>query len=144
MRGNFFVDLHAEVPPDLTLGQAHERVSRLEVEVRDELPYVRDIHTHIEPRAVPAAVAEATVEEATQLRTQIMGIVERVPGLGDCHEVHIRPDVHGYDIVVHCLADPNLPITEAHRLADVAEKRIHAEVPGLGQVLLHIEPRGEA
>jgi divalent metal cation (Fe/Co/Zn/Cd) transporter len=144
VRGNFFVDLHAEVPPDLTLGEAHERISRLEAEVRNELPYVRDIHTHIEPRAVPAAVTEASVEEAVQLRTQIMGIVEGVTGLGDCHEVHIRPDAHGYDIVVHCLADPDLPIGEAHRLADVAEKRIHAAIPGLSQVLLHIEPRGQA
>ena len=144
VRGNFFVDLHAEVPPDLTLVRAHERISLLEAAVRSELPYVRDINTHIEPRTVPAAPAEASVEQAAKLRAQIMAAAEGVPGLGDCHEIHIRRDANGYDVVVHCLADPDLPIGDAHRLADLAEKRIRAEVPDIGQVLLHIEPQGEA
>lgn len=144
VRGQFFVDLHAEVPPDLTLGQAHERISRVEAEVREQLPYVRDINTHIEPRTVPAAPAQDGVQEAAHLRAQIRSVVEGVSGLGDCHEIHIRSDASGYDVVVHCLADPDLPVGEAHRLADLAEKRIYAEMPAIGQVLLHIEPQGEA
>ena len=47
------MDHYVEVPDDLTLGQAHDRVSRLEVAVREELAQVRGVHSHIEPLAAP-------------------------------------------------------------------------------------------
>lgn len=41
VRGQYFVDLHVEVPTGLTLGQAHRQVSHLEQAVRRELPHIR-------------------------------------------------------------------------------------------------------
>jgi cation diffusion facilitator family transporter len=142
VRGRYFLDLHAEVPSDQTLGQAHDQISRMEAAVREELPHVLDVHTHIEPRTHADNSAPATAATDLQLRVQIMEVVEQVTGLGNCHEVYIRPGVHGYDVVVHCLADPDLLVAEAHRLADVAERRILAEVPAITEVLLHVEPGG--
>jgi divalent metal cation (Fe/Co/Zn/Cd) transporter len=134
-----FVDLDVEVPSDLTLAEAHERVSQLEAAVREELPHVSDVHTHIEPATMPlAAAAEDDVGE--NLRAQIRTVVEGMAGLQGCHNLHMRPGPGGYDVVLHCMADPWLPVAEAHRLADLTEKRLHAEVPGLGQVLIHLEP----
>jgi cation diffusion facilitator family transporter len=140
VRGDYSVDLHAEVPADLTLAQAHERISCLEAEVRKELPYVGDVNTHIEPRtmSIPSVQVETDVEGV--LKAQIAAAVEDISGLDHCHEVRVRPGADGYDVVLHCLADPQMAIVEAHRLADLAEKRLHAEVPGIGQVLIHIEP----
>jgi divalent metal cation (Fe/Co/Zn/Cd) transporter len=144
VRGRVFVDLHIEVPSDLTLGQAHDRVSRLEVALREELPDVRDIHSHIEPLAVPAQPApHLDDEKRRQIEAQIEAIVKEVPGLGGASRLHIRPGPGGYDIVLHCLADPDLPITEAHRLADQVEKRVHVQIPGVNRVLVHVEPEGE-
>ena len=60
VQGRYFVDLHVEVPADLTLGAAHDQVSHLELAVREELPRVRDIHTHIEPLVTPVAAVEST------------------------------------------------------------------------------------
>jgi len=140
VRGQSFVDLHVEVPPELTLAQAHAEASRLEAAVRRELPYVHDVHTHIEPQAVPAAPAALDPEEEARLRAWITAVVGAVPGLGSCHQLHIRPGPLGYDVVLHCLADPDLAVGAAHLLADRAEKRLYAEVPGLGQVLIHLEP----
>jgi cation diffusion facilitator family transporter len=142
VRGRYFVDLHAEVPAELTVAQAHERVSALEAALRQELPYVSDVNSHIEPGSVPLAAAAMPPEVDGRLRASIRTVVEGVAGLGDCHEVHIRPGADGYDVVLHCLADAEMPIGEAHRLADLAEKRLQAEVPGLGQVLIHVEPEG--
>jgi divalent metal cation (Fe/Co/Zn/Cd) transporter len=152
IRGRYFVDLHAEVPPELTLAQAHEQVSRLEMAIRHELAHVSEVNTHVEPRVVPLAVAESEVDGGARLRQEIVGIVESVAGLGGCHEVQIRPnsapypelDAPGYDVVIHCLADPELSIVEAHRLAELAEKEIRATIAGVGQVLIHVEPEGEA
>jgi cation diffusion facilitator family transporter len=143
VRGDYFVDLHAEVPPDLTLAQAHERISALEAAVRNEMPYVVDVNTHIEPRAVPVAPAEVASEVETDLKARILAVVDAVPGLRGCHQIQVRPAPDGYDVVLHCLADPAMSITEAHRLADLAEQRLRATVPGVGQVLVHVEPENE-
>lgn len=144
VRDRYFVDLHVEVPSDLTLGQAHDRVSQLEVAVREELPFVRDIHSHIEPIALPVTPATPlSPEEQEVLELEIAAIAEEVLGLQGCSQVHVRSGSDGYDVVLHCLADPDLSITEAHRLADEAEKQIQMRVRGISQMLIHVEPEGE-
>jgi cation diffusion facilitator family transporter len=144
VRDRFFVDLHVEVPADLTLGQAHDRVSRIEVAVREELPWVRDVHSHIEPLAAPVApVAPLDEEERARLRARIASVVNEVPELDGYSRLHIRPDTGGYDVVLHCLADPDLPVAESHRLADQVEKLLHVRIPGIQRVLVHVTPEGE-
>jgi cation diffusion facilitator family transporter len=142
LQGQYFLDFHVEVPPELTLAQAHERVGQLEAAVRAELPYIADIHTHIEPMALPVSAATLEQEEDARLRSQIYEVVQGVAGLHSCQKLFVRPGPHGYDVVLHCLADPDLPVAEAHRLADQAEKELQAQVPGIGQVLIRVEPEG--
>jgi cation diffusion facilitator family transporter len=143
VRGRYYVDVHVEVEPDLTLAQAHAEVSGFEAAVRQELPYVSEVHTHIEPRSVPVMPAEleGTVDPA--LEEQILAVAESVTGLHGCHDVHARPGPDGYDVVLHCLAAPDLPIVKAHSLAEQVEMQLHARVPGIGQVLVHVEPEDE-
>lgn len=136
----YFLDLHAEVPPDLTLAEAHERISRLETAIRAELPNVREVTTHIEPRYVPALSGLGGAEGGAELLARVAAAVEGVPGLYGCHNVQVRFSPDGYDVVLHCLADPDLPVTEAHRLSELAESRLRTEVPGITQMLVHIEP----
>ncbi|MGD9316847.1 MAG: cation-efflux pump [Anaerolineae bacterium] len=141
VRGRYYVDLHVEVPADLPLKQAHDRVSQLEAAVCQELPQVQDIHSHIEPDALPVTpVAVMSPQEEAALGAQILEITGSVSGLHGCDRTHIRPGPQGYDVVIHCLADPSLPIAEAHRLTDEAEKRILAQLPAVSQVLIHVEP----
>jgi divalent metal cation (Fe/Co/Zn/Cd) transporter len=140
----YFVDLHVEVPADLTLGQAHDQVSRLELAVREELARVRDIHSHIEPLAAPIVhVAPLDQDEREGLRARIAAVVQEVPGLHGYSRLHIRPGPGGYDAVLHCLADPDLPVAEAHRLADEVEKLLYVRIPGIQRVLVHVTPEGE-
>jgi divalent metal cation (Fe/Co/Zn/Cd) transporter len=139
-----FVDLHLEVPSELTLGQAHDRVSRLELALREELPEVRDIHSHIEPLVTPVVpTLPLDAETRQRLQAQIEAVVREVPGLNSCTRLHIRPGARGYDIALHCLADPDLPVAEAHRLADQVEKLVHVRVQDVTRVLVHVEPEGE-
>jgi cation diffusion facilitator family transporter len=144
VRGRYLVDLHVEVPADLTLGQAHDQVNHLELAVRDELPHVRDIHSHIEPvseTAVPVAALD--IQEEEELRANIAAAAREVSGLRGWDRLQIRSGPDGYDVAFHCLADPDLPVTEAHRLADEVEKQLRTRIPGVSQVLVHVEPEGE-
>lgn len=145
VRGRYFVDLHVEVPVELTLGQAHDQVSHVELAVRDELPQVRGIHSHIEPFAAPVApVVALSSEEEKELRAQIAAVTKEIPGLRGCSRLHIRPGPDGYDIALHCLADPDLPVAEAHRLADDVEIKLQITIRGVSRVLVHVEPEGES
>jgi cation diffusion facilitator family transporter len=144
VHSRWFLDLHVEVPADLTLVQAHDRVSQLELAVREELPQVLDIHSHIEPLAAPVAPVEEMRPEAEQaLRKQIDAILDGIPGLRGVARLHVRPCPDGYDIAMDCVADPELPVSEAHRLADQVEKAIQAGIPRICRVLVHVEPEGE-
>ncbi len=142
-KGHYCVDLDVEVPPELTLAQAHAQVSEMEAAVRRELPHVSDVHTHIEPQAVPLAVGEPEGNIA-EVQARVQEIAEKVAGLRRCHEFQIRVGPEGYDVAFHCLADPNLPIEQVHRLADKAERQIYAALPEVHQVLIHMEPEEPA
>ncbi|HSJ56455.1 MAG TPA: cation-efflux pump [Anaerolineae bacterium] len=144
VRDRTSVDLHVEVPAELTLGQAHDRVSRLELAMREELPDVRDIHSHIEPLASPVVPASPLDEdERRDLEARIAAVVSEIQELNGCTRLHIRSGPGGHDIVLHCLADPDLPLPDAHRLADQVEKLVHVRVPGVRRVLVHVAPEGE-
>ena len=93
---------------------------------------------------MPVAPTVSDPAEDDRLRGQIVEVVEGVPGLNCCHKLFLRPGPHGYDVVLHCLADPDLTVSDAHHLADQAERRLHAQVVGIGQVLIHVEPEGLA
>jgi cation diffusion facilitator family transporter len=142
--GRYFVDLHVEVPADLELREAHDRVSQLEEAVRGELPRVAEVHSHIEPIPAPVAPAPrpATTSEAgeAELRARIQAIVRGVPGLRGAHGIQVRRAVDGYDVVLHVHADSEMSVAQAHRLAEAAEKGIHAQIAGLSQILIHVEP----
>ena len=70
-------------------------------------------------------------------------MADEVPGLDGYSRLHIRPGPGGYDVVFHCLVDPDLPVAEAHHLADQVEKLIHVRIPGIRRVLVHVAPEGE-
>jgi len=46
---HFFVDMHVEVDPQMTVERAHEVAHAVKNRVRTELPAVRDVLVHIEP-----------------------------------------------------------------------------------------------
>ncbi|RPI55095.1 MAG: cation-efflux pump [Chloroflexi bacterium] len=141
VQGHYYLDLHVEVPGELTLGEAHERVSRLEASVRQELPTVREVQSHIEPLAAAAAAVDVlSPEEEVRLRERIVGITREIPGLRGCHSIQIRPGPGGHDVAFHCLADPTLPIAEAHGLCEQVETELKARIEGLSRVLVHLEP----
>jgi divalent metal cation (Fe/Co/Zn/Cd) transporter len=127
------------------LEQAHDQVSHLELAVRDELRQVTGIHSHIEPLAAPVTPFVAlSSEEEEELRSQIAAVTKEVPGLRGCNRLHIRPGPDGYDVALHCLADPDLPVAEAHRLADEVEMKLQTTIRGVSRVLVHVEPEGES
>jgi divalent metal cation (Fe/Co/Zn/Cd) transporter len=90
---------------------------------------------------MPIVSEPGEAQDDPELQAQVAAVIERVAGLHGCHDIEIRAVSAGYDVVLHCLADPDLPITEAHHLSELAESQLRAEVSGVAQVLVHIEPQ---
>ena len=49
MGGQYFVDMHIEVDPNMTVLRGHEIAHELKDRVRERLPTVQDVLVHIEP-----------------------------------------------------------------------------------------------
>jgi cation diffusion facilitator family transporter len=50
----YFVDMHIEVDPDITVAQGHEIAHRVKDKIRAVVPHVSDVLVHVEPGRRPA------------------------------------------------------------------------------------------
>ena len=48
----YFVDMHVEVDPEMSVQRAHDIAHSVKDKVRQQIPAVRDVLVHIEPRRV--------------------------------------------------------------------------------------------
>ncbi|MGC8837327.1 MAG: cation-efflux pump [Anaerolineae bacterium] len=136
------LDLHAELDERLTLQEARELLEQFEARVREELPSVREINTHLEPRYAPVLEHQAAAEQRAQVEQALQEVLAHTQGLRSWHSLQVRQAADGLDVVVHCIADPRISVATAHRLADQVERGLRERVAGLGQVLVHVEGEG--
>lgn len=50
----YYVDLHLEVDPEMTVRASHEIATQVRIAVKQELPWVADVLVHVEPSALAA------------------------------------------------------------------------------------------
>ncbi|MCZ7546577.1 MAG: hypothetical protein M5R40_25005 [Anaerolineae bacterium] len=61
----------------------------------------------------------------------------------DWHDFNMRVEADGgYALSMHCHVDPDTPLEEAHRLAEIVETQMRAAFPQLHRVTIHTEPTG--
>jgi cation diffusion facilitator family transporter len=140
--GRIYAAMHVEVPEEMTLAAAHERVTAFEDELRRELPTIEDIVTHIEPRGDREAHRAAQRALATDVHDVVADLPRLVPGVQDCHQVSVHRTGEDLTLSFHCLMDPDLSIADAHALTERVERVLRARIAGLGRVVVHMEPAG--
>ena len=144
IRGRLYIQFHVEVDESLTLQEAHALVSHLEDEVRLLVPNVAEVTSHIEPAgqesaegALPGDVSELTRREVERIATEEVGAA-------GFHEVSVRSAGGELSISLHVFVDDQSPIRQAHDLSTQLETRLRREIPNVGRVLVHVEPRSMA
>lgn len=72
----------------------------------------------------------------------IRSIALLVPGVLDCHEIRTRglPDHIFVDLSIHVA--PDLPVEKAHALSHQVEGALKAQIQGVEDVVIHLEPEG--
>jgi cation diffusion facilitator family transporter len=133
------LEMHVEVAPTLTLAEAHRQVTTLENRLRDELPDLANVITHIEPASgQPGAILQTT--RAISQRDLALKIAQNLYPEAHWHDSTIRPVMGGYAMTIHCWLPGTMSVQEAHAIAEHVETQIRAALPQVQRVTIHTEP----
>lgn len=141
--GRVIMELHLEMVESLALGEAHQRASALEDELRTTLPSLAEIITHIEPAEAPAATRDAEPAEVERISRCLMRFPELASMGISTHDLCVRRTEGVLSLSFHCTLAATTSIKDAHAFTQRIEQFLRAEIPGLGRVIVHTEPPGE-
>jgi cation diffusion facilitator family transporter len=133
------LSLHLKLPASLTLAEAHEVASAVEMEILKSIPEVDDVHTHLEPLAEPSpghVLSPLASPAATDaVRRVVLDVTKSEP-----RSVRfVRTDV-GLVAFLTLGMDANRPLADAHARASEIEERIRRAHPEIAEVVVHTEP----
>jgi len=140
LKGSLHVEQHLELDERLTLKEAHDRVTLLESEIRDEVPEISSILTHIESEPATIESGDEIVRDAA-LEKKLKAIVAEFPEVLDLHEVAIKQVRGRLYVSCHCTFSDDLPLSRVHDIQTVLEIRFKQAAPELFRVLIHPEPQ---
>jgi cation diffusion facilitator family transporter len=140
VHGRYYVALDLEVGEDLTLGQAHELASLLERTIRQELPAVVKVDTHIEPRLLDVATGRDVTAQSTGMVETVRKTAEGIPMVRDCHNITILQSDGRLTISMHCRLDPSSSMREVHAASEAVISAIRQVIPEAERILVHTEP----
>jgi cation diffusion facilitator family transporter len=129
--GRTFADVVISVPPGAAVGQGHAVADRVEAELEDALPG-SDVVVHVEPRADEVA-----------LRDRALAAAMSVPRVREIHNLSIVSLGGDIELSLHLKLPGDLPLDQAHEIAEQVERAIITSVPEITSVQTHLEPLAE-
>jgi cation diffusion facilitator family transporter len=73
------------------------------------------------------------------MEQKVIGIVESVDGVQNCHSVRIRMSGPSLFADAHILLKKRMTVGKAHEITELIEKKVKAEIPGM-DITVHVEP----
>jgi cation diffusion facilitator family transporter len=129
--GEAFADVVIGVAPGSAIGQGHAAADRVEDALHEALPGI-DVVVHVEPR-----------QGAGALRERVLAAALTVSHVRELHNLKVL-DVDGsIEVALHVKLPGDLPLDEAHDIAEQVEAAIRADVPEIRSVRTHLEPLRE-
>ena len=134
------VEQHLELDERLNLMEAHQQVTELESEIKQEVPEISSILTHIESE--PATIETGDeISRDGRLERQLEDIVAEFPDVLDVHDVQIKRVRGRIYVSCHCTMSDQLPLSRVHDVLTALETRLKQQAPDLFRVLIHPEPQ---
>jgi divalent metal cation (Fe/Co/Zn/Cd) transporter len=119
------------VAPGAAIGQGHAAADRVENALQGAFPGI-DVVVHVEPREGGAA-----------MRERVLAAALTVSQVREIHNLKVL-DVDGsMEVALHLKLPGDLPLDQAHDIAEQVEAAIHADVPEVRSVQTHLEPLRE-
>lgn len=147
--GTLRVELHAEMPKDISLYEAHQRVTEFEQYVEGCLPGTV-IVTHMEPQ-LNSPVAQATTlltsDALYHIQSAIEDAIQNMGKVTGCHRLtgYISTTCMGGiaatpSISFHCYMDSTTMLEDVHTASVELEQLLRLSRPELGRIIIHMEP----
>jgi len=137
--GQLHVEQHLELDERLSLKDAHDQVTRLESEIREDVPEIFSILTHIESEPATIETGDEIVTDA-ELEYRLRQVVDEFPEVLDMHDVEIKRVGGRLYVSCHCTMSDELPLSRVHDISTELEIRFKQKAPELFRVLIHPEP----
>ena len=139
LEGRLHVEQHLELDERLPLKDAHDRVTALEAEMREDVPEISSILTHIESEPATIEAGDEIVRDPA-LERRLKAIAAEFPDVLDMHEIEIKRVRGRLYVSCHCTFSDELPLSRVHDIQTDLEIRFKQDAPELFRVLIHPEP----
>ena len=139
LNGRLHVEQHLELDERLSMKQAHDEVTRLEVEISSEIPEISTILTHIESEPATIETGQQIVRDP-DLERRLRKIVAEFPEVLDAHEFHFKKVRDRLYVSCHCTLPDDMQLSRVHDVQTALEIRFKHDAPELFRVLIHPEP----
>jgi cation diffusion facilitator family transporter len=73
--------------------------------------------------------------------SEIQAIAQAVPGVRTVHQVRSRGHEDDVHVDLHIRVEPDMPAAQAHAIAHKVQDRLTADLTGVRDVVIHIEPQ---
>ena len=137
--GHLHVEQHVELDERMTLKEAHDQVTELEADMRQDVPEIADILTHIESEPATIEKPEELVGDA-ELEHRLRVVAAQFPEILDVHEFIFKRVRGRLYLSCHCTLSDNLSLARVHEIQTELEIRFKQDAPELFRVLIHPEP----
>lgn len=138
--GRLHVEQHLELNEKLTLKAAHDIVTVLENEMREEMPEINSILTHIESEPSTIELGDRAQRDKA-LESRLRAAAKEFPEILDVHEVRVKKVRGHIYLSCHCTMNDDLALSRVHDVSTALEIRFKQEAPELFKVLIHTEPK---
>src|SRR5580700_5096638 len=140
LSGRLHVEQHLELDESLSLKEAHDQVTRLESDIRHDVPEISTILTHIESEPATIETGDEVVRDAL-LEKKLKAVAAYFPEVLDVHEVEVKHVRGRLYVSCHCTFSDELPLSRVHDISTELEIHFKQEAPELFRVLIHPEPQ---
>jgi divalent metal cation (Fe/Co/Zn/Cd) transporter len=141
MVGRIAVSFDVEVDGTMTLSNAHDKATRLEAAIRQDLGEDVEVESHIEP--MPESILEGEDVEGPK-RLEIETLLRRLAGkdarISDLHNIRVRRNAQGLFVHYHCVFQPEELVETVHDVIDRIEIALQDAMPEVRRVIAHAEP----
>jgi cation diffusion facilitator family transporter len=141
--GELHLEQHLEVDETLPLRTAHDMVTRLEANIRAEVPGIHSILTHIEsePATIEKPDQLARDERESRRLTHTLRITaEGFPQVLDIHDIQVTRHHDRMEVNCHCTLPDALPMSQVHQVITALENAYKLSAPEVNRLLIHPEP----
>lgn len=139
MDDGLLLEQHLELPANTPLRQAHDQVTRIEAEMRREVPELRSIVTHIESEDV--AIEHAVIlDRDPGLLKDLRETARDWPEIQDVHDLTSMRHGDRLALTCHCTLPDDMRMDQVHAIISGLEAEFQRRRPEVLKVLIHPEP----